>query len=409
MFSSGRDPNTLWGSEGLQPTRNQHSLRALNVAAFLIGTAILSLSSAGCRPAPMPVTATQMLAGRTMGTSYSVQFLPVDGLDLIDLSTAVENELELVNEQMSTYLDHSEISQFNQTESTDWFSVSADTAKVVACAKKIAEATNGAFDVTVAPLVELWGFGTSGRPAQIPTDEKIRETLASVGIERIEVRSEPPAIRKADKALTVDLSAIAKGHGVDRVSKILETNGIQDYFVEIGGEVRVRGQRLGGGSWRVGIEQPDERVRSVFGVAELSDMALATSGSYRNFFEMDGVRYSHTISPLTGKPVRDPIVSASVLASDCMTADAIATSMMSIGFEAGLELAEEEGWAVMLMAVNETSDTDGSWRVAGTSRFEELQPQLSESFTDVVTPASVEDRIETDGAKRGDTAGAPMH
>ncbi|MEM8735431.1 MAG: FAD:protein FMN transferase [Planctomycetota bacterium] len=346
--------------------------------AFLV--ALVWGSSVGCRQAPVPVSSTQMLAGRTMGTSYSVQFLPVADLDLVELASAVDSELESVNDQMSTYLSDSEISRFNQLDTGEWFSVSADTAMVVRRAKEIAAETGGVFDVTVAPLVELWGFGTGGRPETLPTKVAIESALESVGIDGIEVRDAPPAIRKTNPSLTLDLSAIAKGHGVDRVAAVLETNGIQDYFVEIGGEVRVRGQRLGGGSWRVGIEQPDESVREIFGVAELSNVALATSGNYRNFFEMDGVRYSHTISPLSGMPVSDPIVSASVLASDCMSADAIATSMMSLGFERGLELAEEQGWAVMLMADDESTGSDENWIVAGSTEFVRLQPKLAESF-----------------------------
>ncbi len=304
-----------------------------------------------------------------MGTTYSVKFAPETSVDLLEVGTRVREELEQVNQQMSTYIDDSELSRFNQSTTVDdWFGVSAETAAVVELANQIAAKTDGAFDVTVGPLVDLWGFGPTGQPQRIPESSEIAEAKRSVGYAMLQSRQEPAGLSKSVGALQVDLSAIAKGHGVDRIAKVLDSLGVQTYFVEIGGEVRVAGSRVDGQPWRVGIESPEAGTRELLGILEVQDVAVATSGDYRNFFEIDGRRYSHTIDPRTGEPVQDPIVSATALSETCAEADAIATSMMCLGFQSGIAVANENGWAVLVIGRND----DGSWEIGESERFDQL-------------------------------------
>ena len=340
---------------------NPFSLRCLGVVGcFLVG---LSLTACN-RPRQLPVL--QAIAGQTMGTTYSVKLGPsASPVDLLQVSAEIEKELQSVNAQMSTYLTTSELSRFNQQASDQWFTVSQETAAVVDLALQLTEQSDGAFDVTIGPLVDLWGFGATGRHARIPSETEIQQTMQSVGADKLQVRLSPPALRKTQPSLHVDLSAIAKGHGVDRVADVLERLQFTSYFIEIGGEVRARGRKPSGQAWRVGVEFPSSDERSVERVIALTDQALATSGNYRNYFEVDGRRYSHTINPKTGWPPEDSIVSASVLADNCALADGVATAMMSAGFDAGLALAERQGWAVML----ERSTPEGGFETRQSTEF----------------------------------------
>lgn len=292
------------------------------------------------------------IRGATMGTQYSIKIFDPPAFD-DDVRFEIDAELRRVNDQMSTYLKSSEVSRFNVSTSTDWFDVSEQTAQVVAFAQQVAKQTDGAFDVTVGPLVDAWSFGAAPRDQQVPSDERLAEIRKSVGFENLSVRSHPPALRKSLPDLQVDLSALAKGHGVDRVVERLASLGVENMFVEIGGEVRTRGDKAGQ-PWRVGIQLPDA-VRDVvmighpMGVGPDADRSLATSGDYRNYFVVDGKRYSHTIDPRTGQPIVHSLASVSVLAADCMTADAWATAINVLGPDQGLALAEREGLDALLV------------------------------------------------------------
>ncbi len=340
--------------------------RSTTLMLFLL---LCSLLPACNRPTRLPMM--QAIQGRTMGTTYSIKLFPNDAsAGLVEASEAIEQELELVNSQMSTYLTTSELSRFNTQESDDWFPVSRETAEVVALSLQLSELTDGAFDVTVGPLVNLWGFGPTAGQSPIPSDAVIAETLHAVGADKLSVQFEPPALRKSHPRLQVDLSAIAKGHGVDRVAKVLDDLKFAAYFVEIGGEVRTKGHKLDGTMWQVGIERPTVDQQSVERALSLSDLALATSGNYRNFHEVDGRRYSHTINPKTGQPVQDLIASASVIADNCALADGIATGMMSAGYDVGMELAERNGWSVLLVRPT----TDGEFETAMSTAFAKRYP-----------------------------------
>ncbi len=317
---------------------------------FLIHQTVLVLTLLNVCGCNRPVDSTVTLRGKTMGTTYSIKYLPGTGTpDSKAVHSLVDAELTKVNQQMSTYIPSSELSRFNNARSTEWFEVSAETANVVALALEVSELTGGAFDVTVGPLVNLWGFGATERRESEPSDEQIQTLLSQVGFRKLHVRTSPPALRKDVPELAIDLSAIAKGHGVDRVAKELAEVGISNYFVEIGGEVATRGFRADGKRWQVGIERPTELEQSLHSVVGLSGESMATSGDYRNYFVVSGKRFSHTIDAVTGRPVHHQLASASVIADNCALADALATGMMALGPERALELAERQHWTVMLI------------------------------------------------------------
>lgn len=288
--------------------------------------------------------------GSTMGTVYNVRAVgSAAGLSVAALQRQVDLRLAAISQEMSTYLPDSEISRFNRYTGDDWFAVSTETALVVAAGLEVSRDTQGAFDVTVGPLVNLWGFGPAGRAGEIPADEAIAECQARVGYTRLQVRQEPPALRKRRADVYIDLSAIAKGFAVDEVAKLLERHAVGSYLVEIGGEVRTRGRKPDGGGWRIGIERPVAAVRELDCVVELDNRSLATSGDYRNFFERQGRRYSHEIDPRTGRPVDHALLSVSVLADDCLTADAWATALLVLGPDAALPAARRRGLDVLCM------------------------------------------------------------
>ncbi|OLQ75961.1 FAD:protein FMN transferase ApbE [Photobacterium proteolyticum] len=293
------------------------------------------------------------LNGSTMGTYYSIKLIKQEGLpDSSVIQAEIDRRLELVNDQMSTYRKHSELSRFNQHKSNQPFEVSADTAKVIAEAIRLANLTDGALDVTVGPVVNLWSFGPEARPEKTPTDEELAARRDIVGIEHLSVDGN--TLTKKIPELYVDLSSIAKGFGVDVVAGYFDELNVVDYMVEIGGELTMQGNNVKGKPWRIAIEKPtDDGSRAVQEIIEPGDMAVATSGDYRNYFEEDGVRYSHLIDPKTCKPITNRVVSVTVLHPSSMTADALATAFSVMGEEKSLELAQQESLPVLLVVKTE--------------------------------------------------------
>jgi thiamine biosynthesis lipoprotein len=276
-----------------------------------------------------------------MGTTYSVKLAgPPAAVPLAALGADIDGVLRAVSQAMSTYLPDSELSRFNGHRGTEWVEASPALATVVAEALRVSDLTGGAFDVTVGPLVNLWGFGPEPTGDRVPTDPEVQAARAQVGHHHLHVRADPPALRKDLPDLYVDLSAIAKGYAVDRVAEHLEGRGIDAYLVEVGGELRARGRRSDGSPWRVAIERPSPGTRAAYSVLYAENVAVATSGDYRNHFERDGQRYSHTIDPTTGRPVTHPLASITVVSGTAMTADALATGLNVLGPVLGFELAE---------------------------------------------------------------------
>ncbi|ATM96947.1 thiamine biosynthesis lipoprotein [Yersinia frederiksenii] len=290
------------------------------------------------------------LEGKTMGTSYSIKYVSDSSAPSPEkLQQEIDRELEQVNDQMSTYRPNSELSRFNKSQKVDTpFPVSVATAKVVREAIRINRLTDGALDVTVGPLVNLWGFGPEGRPNVVPTEAEIAKKREWVGIDNLAV--ENGALIKHIPELYVDLSAIAKGYGVDVVAEYLASQNIDNYMVDIGGEVRTHGNNGENKPWRIAIEKPVVgSTQSAQEIIEPGSMAIATSGDYRNYFEQDGVRYSHTIDPETGRPINHRLVSITVLDPSCMTADGLSTGLGVLGPERGMALANLLGIPVFMI------------------------------------------------------------
>ena len=313
------------------------------------------------------------LSGRTMGTYYSVVVdSPAESLgDGSGLRKKIEAALSRINTQMSTWDADSEISRFNKSQSTDWFAVSEEFAAVTTEAKRVWKLTDGAFDPTVEPLILLWGFGDDRR-REIPEESEIEAALKQCGMQHLEVRADPPALRKSLPALKLNLSAIAKGYAVDVIAELLVKEGCPRFVVDIGGENRAGTAKTSGEPWRLGVEAPTGGIRRVL---EVTESSVATSGDYRNNFQSDGVVYSHAISPTIGRPVENPPASVSVMHSSCMTADALATSMLVMNVEKGAALAEANSLSVFFQTV----DSDGEITETAIGRFAD---QKSEANTD---------------------------
>jgi len=337
----------------------------ISSAVLLAAVVILSLLR------PEPPAAQLQLSGHTMGTTYSVKYRPgPDTPPLAALQADVDALLAGINRTLSTYDPDSELSRFNRADTTDWVPASASLLAVVKAALEIGAQSEGAFDVTVGPLVNLWGFGPDFHPDRIPAAADIAAARARGGHDKLTLRDTPAALRKQRPDVFVDLSGIAKGYGVDRVAEQLAARGIEHYMVEIGGEIRVRGVNAQGAPWRIAVEKPLPGERSVQAVLALSDIALATSGDYRNFFEIAGRRYSHTIDPATGWPVDNGLVSVTVLADTSMRADAWATALQVLGSERGMAVAERLGLPVLFII-----DRGGNFEERASRAFQPYRKQ----------------------------------
>lgn len=301
-----------------------------------------------CEGAPDKVT----LQGQTMGTYWRVTYLEEGAAPApAALEAQLEAALLAVNASMSTWDPQATISQFNGSDSLEPFPIEPAFATVVAAAQAVSAASGGAFDVTVGPLIDLWGFGAgSERRAAPPSADAVAAAQATVGFEKLVVRAEPPRLQRRVPGVEVDLSALAKGYGVDVLAAALGAAGLENYLVDIGGEVRARGVNDRGVPWRIGVEVPDPSARGLVQEAlPLRDLSLATSGDYRNFFEANGVRYSHTIDPRTGYPIPQRVASVTVAHREALWADAWATAMNVLGPEAGLALAERQTLPVLFI------------------------------------------------------------
>lgn len=292
--------------------------------------------------------------GRTMGTTFSVRAVLPAQASAQAIADAIDQRLIEVNRQMSHYQPDSEISTFNRdAKPGEWFEVSPAFALVTAQALQLAKDSGGLFDPTVGPLVNLWGFGPAKRSPQPPTDEQIEAALQRVGYEKVEARLEPPAIKRASEGIELNLSAIAKGYGVDAVCDVLDQAGCKSYMVEIGGEVRCFGKKPAGVPWQIGIESVADSnqlaKQPLARVLPLEDEAVATSGDYRNYWEHEGRRYSHTLNPNTGYPVEHTLATTTVRACTCMQADGLATLLLVLGPQAGYDWAKEHHVAAMLV------------------------------------------------------------
>ena len=311
-----------------------------------------------------------------MGTSFSVKSV-VESERLAEAGgweDAVRGALDEVDATMSTWREDSDLSRLNDNESTEPQVVDRELIAILALATEVSERSGGAFDVTVGPLVDAWGFGPEAVPPTPPAADRLARLRESVGWELLELDHDAGTVRKLDGRVRGDLSAIAKGWAVDRVATALRELGHERFMVEVGGEVFAAGAKADGAAWRIAIEHPRADGREVHRVVTLDGLGLATSGDYRNYWQRDGVRYSHTIDPRTGAPVTHSLVSASVVDADTARADAWATALLVLGSEEGLAIAEREGLAALLLAWDGDTLTELSTTVfeafAATGRLE---------------------------------------
>ena len=282
------------------------------------------------------------LQGSTMGTMFSVKLVaPRDDLSTVALRKQIRDRLVRIDMVMSTYNEKSELSMFNANGSTGWYDVSLELCTAIDQTLEISNATDGAFDVTVGPVVNLWGFGPDDAAAAPPDQADLDAALSNVGFENLQARCDTPALRKSKQEIYVDLSGWAKGYAVDQVTLLLDQNHITDYLVEIGGELSAKGLNANQQKWAVAIEQPLAGLRKPQTILRLTNLAVATSGDYRNFFEHEGQRYSHTIDGRDGMPVSHGLAAVTVVNKSAAYADAMATALLVLGPESGPVLAEK--------------------------------------------------------------------
>ncbi|XQW84147.1 FAD:protein FMN transferase [Thalassotalea piscium] len=317
----------------------------------------------GCFPSNDNAKSEVLLQGKTMGTTYHIKVI-VDhnSINPEALQQQIDNELLQINQEMSTYIPDSELSLFNSSTSIEPIELSPGLARVIKEAIRIGKMSEGKLDVTVGPLVNLWGFGPEYHPDTIPSDDALAKARKRIGLNNLTLSGNMLAKSKPD--LYVDLSTIAKGYGVDKVAELIEKNGIFNYLVEIGGEMRVKGFKHTGELWHIAIEKPINEERAVQQIIVPKDNAVATSGDYRNYYEVDGQRFSHIIDPDTGKPINHKLVSVTVIHPSSMTADGLSTAMMVMGEEKALSFAKEHDLAVYIIA-----KTDNGFVEESTKQF----------------------------------------
>ncbi len=315
----------------------------LTCKSLVLWLACLLLCACGTHP---PADPTLEFGGITMGTTYTIKLLPPeDGIDAAALGRRLPQILTEVDNRMSTYQAGSELSRLNRNPSTEWIEVSPELFSVLQLALEANRITQGAFDITVGPLVNLWGFGPDPVPQDVPDETQIRLALERTGIEKLALDPVTHSIRKDRADLYLDLSGIAKGYAVDQVADYLDSIYIQNYLVEVGGEIRASGHNSSGADWRIGIEKPESGDRKVQRIIRLNRSGMATSGDYRNFYIRDGKRYAHIIDPRTGRPAEHALNSVSILHETCAMADALATGLLVLGPDQAMTVAAQTGIA----------------------------------------------------------------
>ena len=324
-----------------------------SIILFLLVAIVYLYRESKQKPAEKAVEPTSdkvVLSGSTMGTSYRIVYIDAESRDF---KAEIDSILVDFNQSLSTYISDSELSIFNKSDTllfkTTYF------PEILGVSKKVFDQTNGAFDPTVGRIVNLWGFGPGG--PQLKDSVNIDAMLNLVDFSAIQF--DESKVWKIKTGMYLDFSAIAKGYGVDVVADYLSEQGIQNMLVEIGGELVAKGVNDEGELWKVGINRPEEggNPNELYSIVALKNQGMATSGNYRNYYDLDGKKISHTIDPKTGRPVRHGLLSATVLAANCMYADAIATSLMVMGTEKAIELQKNSDFEVFLIYSDEEGKT----------------------------------------------------
>lgn len=347
------------------------SMKRWRGAAAALGAASCLVMVAACAGTPAPARRTVEFSGPTMGATFMVKVVTgPDGLrDEREIGRLIVEDLDRINTLMSTWDPDSELSRFNRWQSLEPFAVSAETFEVFEWARTMEAVTGGALDVTVAPLLDAWGFGPGGRRDRAPSDEEIARLLEGTGLRHVELDAGARTVRKTRPDITCEFSSLAPGYAADRLAAILMERGVTDFLVDLGGEFRVRGHNDAGTPWQIAVERPQEQGRVVERLIPMSEGAIATSGDYRNYHEVEGVRVSHILDPRTGRPVRHRLASVTVIDELAVRADAMSTALMVLGPEEGFALAESMDLAALFIV--RAAEGDG-FESKGTPRFEAL-------------------------------------
>lgn len=330
------------------------------------------LVAAGCGRAAAP-PATIEFRGPTMGTTWSVKVVPGDHplapADSKGVDRRIRDDLARINLLMSTWDPESELSRFNRFGETEPFPVAAETFEVFRWSIQMAELTEGALDVTVAPLVEAWGFGAAPEEGSPPDPATLARLQEATGVHHLELDPDGRWVRKLRPDVQVDFSSIAPGYAADLVAGMLADEfGFTDFLVDVGGELVARGRNDEGQPWQVAIERPDRKGRSRARIVPVTDAAIATSGDYRNYREVDGERVSHIVDPRAARPVTHGLASVTVIDRLAVRADALATGLMVLGPEEGMALARRLDLPVLLLV----RDAQGGFEEQMSPRFEAL-------------------------------------
>lgn len=346
-------------------------MRGVPVSARRLLALGLLASLAACARAPEPLR----ISGPTMGTTYSVVVTELpDGISRGQVEQVIAQVLDDADRHLSVWNPDGELVRFNANASTEWQAVSEPLHSAIAQALEVGEASGGAFDITVGPLVAAWGFGAgAGIEWSAPDADEIGRMLDRTGWSQLELRESPPMLRKRLPELTIDLDGIAPGWAVDRIAERFDALGLRDYLVELGGEVRGRGSSPERRRWRVAVEAPILGTRRPLAVIELDGVGVSTSGDYRDFRELDGRRVSHTIDPRTGRPVEHQLASVTVVHPSVAGADAWATALMVLGAEEGLARAGRRGLAAFFVV----RDASGELTETETPEFTRLRARES--------------------------------
>lgn len=325
--------------------------RSALLASFWFCVVILSALS-GCTDSAS--VQSLRLSGATMGTTYNVTLVSLGEIENTEvLQTEIDETLRQLNQHVSTYIPNSEINELKKTALNQWVDISKPMEEVLSTSVIVSQWSSGAFDVTLRPLIDLWGFGPTKGHDQVPDDRAINRALVNVGYQHLKLDTQAHKLLRS-AAVDLDFSAVAKGYGVDQIALLLERHGITNYLVEIGGELRLRGRNAKGKSWTIAVERPQASLtQQVYKAISLTDIAMATSGDYRNYFEQNGQRYSHTIDPRTGRPITHNLASVTVLHASAAMADALATAFSVMGVEPARLLANSQGIAALFIIKTE--------------------------------------------------------
>ncbi len=317
------------------------------VVRFAVGTLLIvaALVALWQRKAPLQL---YDLGGYTMGSTWSARVVAPPGLNVVGLRAGIDAQLGELDRQLSGYRPSAELAQLNAATPGEWRNAPQHLAAVVRFGQHLHDESGGAFDMTVRPLVQLWGFGDGQPRTELPSDQEIEAARARIGNDRIELSPDGARIRRVAD-VTLDVDAIAPGYAADIIAGWLAQQGLPNHLVEIGGEVRADGLRPDGSTWRLGIERPTLQKGEIDQVIAVTNRGIATSGDYRAFEELGGKRYSHTIDPVTGRPVVHELASVTVVAPSTLEADGYSTTLMVLGPERGMAWADAHGLGVYMI------------------------------------------------------------